>query len=282
MATEVLIPTSTTAADVNLSGDHTTVDDNPDSPGGDWRAASSNNVNSVSAHGFNTPTGSPTTGVGLQNFKIYARLTVNASTCTYNVYVSESGTRLNGGSAVATGSLTSTTGQLITAAWDASLLGTADGSLVECEFEVVKSGGSPANRTSGEVDAIEWNVDYSAATTYFKTIQETSTRSTSVASASVISKVISVTRTMTTSLGKTTLKTLSNTSTRSVQLGKTIFKTLSVTSTRSTQLAKKTIITIVVTSTRSVSVATKFIAKVIGNGVKKAAKGLSMGLGIWS
>lgn len=163
MATEVLIPTSTVTGDSNLSGDHTTVDDDPDSPGGDWRTASSNNANSVSAHGFNTPTGNPTTGAGLQNFKIYARLTANGTACTYNVYVRESGTRLNSGAAIATGTLTSTTGQLITAPWDASLLGTADGSLVECEFEVVKSGGAPAARTSGEVNAIEWNVDYTEA-----------------------------------------------------------------------------------------------------------------------
>lgn len=163
MATETLLPTTTLASDANLSGDHTTVDDDPDSPGGDWRTATSDNANSVAHHGFNTPTGNPTTGAGLQNFKIYARLTVNGTACTYNVYLLESGTRLNGGAAIATGSLTSTTGQLITAAWDASLLGTANGSNVEVEFEVVKSGGAPAARTTGEVDAIEWNVDYTEA-----------------------------------------------------------------------------------------------------------------------
>lgn len=163
MATEVLSPTSTVTGDANLSGDHTTVDDDPDSPGGDWRTASSNNANSVAAHGFDTPTGNPTTGAGLQNFKIYARLSPNGTSITYNVYLRESGTRLNGGTAIATGSLTSTTGQLITANWDATLLSTANGSLVEVEFETVKSGGAPAARTTGEVDAIEWNVDYTAA-----------------------------------------------------------------------------------------------------------------------
>ncbi len=167
MANEVLLPTSTTAADANLTGNHTAVDDDPDSPGGDWRGASSNNSNSASAHGFNTPTGNPTTGAGKQNFKVYARLTANATSCTYNVYVSESGTRLNGGAAIATGSLTSTTGQLITTTWDATLLGTADGSLVECEFVVTKSGGGPSSRTTGEVDAIEWNVDYTIAVTNY-------------------------------------------------------------------------------------------------------------------
>ncbi len=186
MPTEVLTPNSTESADSNLTGDHTAVDDDPDSPGGDWRTASSNNSTSTAAHGFGTPTGSPNTGSGLQNFKIYARLTANATSCTYNVYLSESGTRLNGGSSIATGSLTSASGQLITASWDATLLGTADGSLVECEFVVTKSGGSPGNRTTGEVDAIEWNVDYSAgAVTSFMTI--------SVSPAAVSSLVISKT-----------------------------------------------------------------------------------------
>lgn len=161
MATEVKYPDSTVTGDSNLSGNHTSVDEDADAPLGDWRTASSNNADSVAAHGFPTPTGNPNTGAGLQNFKIYARLTANGTACTYNVYLRESGTRLNGGAAIATGSLTSTTGQLITATWDASLLGTADGSLVECEFVVTKSGGAPASRTSGEIDAMEWNVDYS-------------------------------------------------------------------------------------------------------------------------
>lgn len=166
MPNEVLYPTTTLAADANLSGNHATVAEDADTPLGTWRTATSNNANSVSNHGFNMPTGTPTTGAGLQNFKIYARLTVNATACTYNVYLAESGTRVNGGAAIATGSLTSTTGQLITASWNASLLGTSDGSNVEIEFEVVKSGGAPGDRTTGEVDAIEWNVVYNTPATF--------------------------------------------------------------------------------------------------------------------
>ena len=160
MGTETLSPNSTTAADSNLSGNHLTVDDNPDSPGGDWRTATSDNSNSVSAHGFPTPTATLTTGLASQQFKVYARLTVNGTSCTYNIYLSESGTRVNGGAAIATGSLTSTTGQLISVNWDAALLADTSGANAEIEFEVVKSGGSPGARTTGEVDAIEWNVVY--------------------------------------------------------------------------------------------------------------------------
>lgn len=162
MANEALQPGALLVQD-NLVGAVTAIDDDPDSPDGSWLTASSDNSNSVAVTSFPTPTGDPTTGAGLQNFKIYARLTTNGTSCTYNVYLRENGTRINGGSAIATGSLTSTSGQLITATWNASLLGTADGSLVECEFEVVKSGGSPSNRTTGEVGAVEWNVDYTVA-----------------------------------------------------------------------------------------------------------------------
>lgn len=176
MATETLVPTGVTAADSNLSGDHTTIDDDPDSPGGDWRTATSNNANSNCAVSFDTPTGNPTTGAGLQTFKAYARLTPNGTACTWNCYVAESGTRLNGGAAIGTGTLTSTTGELLTATWDAALLGTADGSAVECDFEVVKSGGAPAARTTGEFDAVEWVVDYTVGgggTKKLTTLQDT-------------------------------------------------------------------------------------------------------------
>lgn len=150
----------------NLSGALTDIDDDPDSPDGLWLTASSNNANSICRVSFPTPTGNPTTGAGLQNFKWWARLTPNGTACTYNVYLYENGTVLNGGAAIATGSLTSTSGQLITATWDATLLGTADGSLVEAQLEVVKSGGAPGARTTGEVGAVEWNVDYTAGVTY--------------------------------------------------------------------------------------------------------------------
>jgi hypothetical protein len=163
--TEDVLPNGLGASDANLNGTAADIDDDPQSPGGDWRTAQSDNANSVCHAQFATPANTPATGAGLQTFEIYARLTTNGTACTYNVYLYENGTVLNGGTAIATGSLTSTTGQLITATWNASLLGTADGSLVECVFEVVKSGGNPASRTSGEVDAVRWVSAYSATET---------------------------------------------------------------------------------------------------------------------
>ena len=165
MATQTLAPGSIYSSS-NLSGAVTDIDEAVASPDANWLTASSNNVDSNLVVDFPTPTNTPGTGTGLQQFQIYARLTANGTACTYNVYLCETdGTRLNGGSAIATGSLTSTTGQTITATWDASLLGTADGSAVQCEFDVTKAGGAPSNRTTGEVGAIEWDAYYDSSRT---------------------------------------------------------------------------------------------------------------------
>jgi len=139
------------------------LDDDPDSPGGDWVTADDDKSAGVLVVGFPTPTGNPTTGAGVQEFKIYTRLTVNGNACSYNIYLSEAGTRRNGGTAIASGSVTSTTGQLITATWNASLLSTADGSDVELDAAFGFVGGGPSSRTAVEVDAVEWNVTYDAA-----------------------------------------------------------------------------------------------------------------------
>jgi hypothetical protein len=165
MATERQAPDALLVQD-NLSGALTDIDEDPDSPDGLWLAAISNNANSVCVVSFPTPTGNPTVGAGLQEFKWWARLTPNGTACDYDIYLRENGTRRNGGLPIASGSLTSTSGQLLSATWNASLLGTPDGSLVEAELVVTKSGGAPASRTTGEVGAVEWNVVYDVGQIY--------------------------------------------------------------------------------------------------------------------
>ncbi len=49
------------------------------------------------------------------------------------------------------------TGVVVSAAWDASLLGSADGSAVEVRVVGHRSGGSPTKRRTVEVGAVEWN-----------------------------------------------------------------------------------------------------------------------------
>ena len=141
----------------NLVGSLTDIDEGVTSPDGLWLTASSDNSNSDLTVTFPTPTTAPLVGVDQQSFRIWARLTANGTDCTYNIYLANSTGRLNGGVAIGTGTLTSTTGQEVTASWNANLLTTSDGSDVRLDFEVVKSGGAPASRTTGEVGAVEWD-----------------------------------------------------------------------------------------------------------------------------
>lgn len=162
MAQERLAPDAL-LLQTNLAGALADIDEDPDSPDGSWLTADSNNSDSVAAVSFPTPTDTPSTGAGLQEFRIWARTTPNGSTVSYSIYLRENGTRINGGSAIATGSISSTSGEIISATWDASLLGTADGSLVECEAEFKKTGGPPNSRTTGELGAVEWNAEGAAS-----------------------------------------------------------------------------------------------------------------------
>jgi RHS repeat-associated protein len=53
-----------------------------------------------------------------------------------------------------------TTGEVVSVTWDAALLRTADGSDVELVVVGHRSGGSPKNRRTVGVGAVEWNAEY--------------------------------------------------------------------------------------------------------------------------
>jgi len=158
MAAETKLPDSI-ITQTNLSGTLTDIT----AQDGNWLTASSNNADSVLHVSFPTPTGPPNTGAGLQNFSVQYRVTANGSSVTFNAYLYENGSVLNGGTAIDTWASTSTTGAVREITWDASLLGTSDGSLVEVQIVATKSGGSPSNRTTGEFGYVDWDVDYSLA-----------------------------------------------------------------------------------------------------------------------
>lgn len=165
MTAETLAP-DVLLTQTNLVGALTDIDDDPGSPDGLWLTASNNNANSVCIVSFGTPTDSPTTGAGVQTFQMWARASPNARNIDWSMYLLEGGVRRNGGTAIATGTLTNgTSGEMVSGTWDAALLSTADGSAVECEVVFTKTGGSPSNRTTGEVGAVEWNADVSEALT---------------------------------------------------------------------------------------------------------------------
>ncbi len=146
----------------NLSGAYTNVTDDPDSPDANWLTTSNNNADTDVRASVPTPTGNPTVGAGLQEFRVQVRKWDGTGTPTVRVEVWETG----GSSALAASSeidVTSATGQVVSLTWNASILGTADGSAVEIVVHGTKTGGSPSTRATVEVGAIEWNVDYTTA-----------------------------------------------------------------------------------------------------------------------
>jgi len=144
----------------NLTGAVTDIDEDPDSPDGNWLTTPGGDTPIVLRNSFGTPTGNPTAGAGLQEFKAWVRRTNNSATriptMTFEVY--------DDGSLHATietdVDVNSTSGEMHSGTWDASGLSSADGSTVELRIVGTRSGGPAAQRNNVEIGAVEWNVDY--------------------------------------------------------------------------------------------------------------------------
>jgi len=146
------------AAQANQTGVVTSIDEDPDSDGGDWLAWDGNGNTSCRVT-FPTPTGSPTTGAGLQEFRVLLRNDAAGTNGTgWSLQLFENAVL---DSTIATGTDPNEAGEVIAGTWDASSLGTADGSIVECMLLQTSGGtGNPSARKGIEVGAIEWNVTY--------------------------------------------------------------------------------------------------------------------------
>jgi len=135
-----------------------TIDEDPDASGTDFCAASNNNTNVEGYVSFPTPTGNPTVGADLQEFRIQVREfdTGQTGTPTARIELWENGVLVRAGSDVNV----TTQDQVISFTWNANELATANGSLVEAKMIGTKTGGSPGTRNTVDFGAIEWNVDY--------------------------------------------------------------------------------------------------------------------------
>jgi len=147
----------------NLTGVINTIQDDPDAPDGQWMVATGNNVNTQVRTSFPTPTGNPTVGADLQEFKVWVRQFDETQTGTPNCRLElfENGGLIRAGSdtPVPDGGL------LLSFTWNANEIATADGSLVECNVFGTAVGGAPGARNTVEVGALEWNVTYSVGGT---------------------------------------------------------------------------------------------------------------------
>jgi len=158
-ATESLSPDALLQQD-NLTGAITDIDEDPDSPDDSWLTTTGSG--STLRVSYPTPTGNPTQGAGLQEFRLWLRKdAAGGGTPSCNLEVYENGSLHQ---TISTGnSITSTTGQILAGNWDASGLTNSDGSGVELRLVSTKGGGGP-NERNIEVGAVEWNVDYTLPT----------------------------------------------------------------------------------------------------------------------
>jgi hypothetical protein len=161
MAQERLPPDAILAM-TELSGVVGDIQDDPDSPDTNWLVASGNNVNTDVRTSFGTPGTAPKVGADLQEFRVLCRQfdEGQGGTPDGRVELWEDGGLIRAGSdtPIPQG------GIVLSFTWNANELGTPDGSLVECKVVGTKSGGSPSNRNSTEVGAVEWNEEYSTGT----------------------------------------------------------------------------------------------------------------------
>lgn len=162
MATERLAPDSL-LVQTGLTGAVTAIDEDPDSPDGSW-LTTSNNTTTVCRVSFPTPTGEPTVGAGLQEFRALVRKTNHSTDPTATIEVYENGSLVT--TLVSSQTISSTTGVVLSGTWNASSLSTSNGSQVELRVSGTPGGGNPNNRASVEVGAVEWNVTYTAAQTH--------------------------------------------------------------------------------------------------------------------
>jgi len=159
MATETILPdgiqSSAQYSTLNLAD----IDEDPASPDGTFGTWDGNG-NTSCVVDFPTPTPTPTTGAGLQTFRVEIRRDggTGSNSVNWSLELWESGVIV--GSALATGTTTSTS-EVVSGTWDAASLATSDGSNAQCAMVQTSGGtGGPSARRGLEVGAFAWDVDY--------------------------------------------------------------------------------------------------------------------------
>ena len=138
--------------DCTVSNAHATLDDDPQSPGGDWCNATTN-ADTLIRVLFDSPTGDISTGTNAQTFELYVRRDTTSApgngvpTVQMDAYDDTSLIEAGG-----LQSVNSDTGELLTETWTSN---TIDGSGVEVDIDCQEAGGGP-NQRSCDFDAVRW------------------------------------------------------------------------------------------------------------------------------
>ncbi|MCH8165233.1 MAG: CotH kinase family protein [Planctomycetes bacterium] len=153
------LPLDTVLDSLNLTGATVAnLDDDPDAAGTDWATATTNNVNTVVHAAFPNPSGLLVDGFGLQEFRASVRKNAasGAGTPTARIELRQNGQLVRAGPNIDV-TARSASQQVISLTWDATEILVA--AAVECKVIGTKSGGSPANRASVDIGAVEWNAE---------------------------------------------------------------------------------------------------------------------------
>ncbi len=120
-------------------------------------AATGNNTNTEYGVDFPTPSGNPTVGADLQEFRAGVIEFDSGQTGTPDARIElwENGALVRAGSNTPVSVYA-----VLSLTWNANELATADGSLVQCKVIGTKSGGGPTARNTARIGHIEWNVTF--------------------------------------------------------------------------------------------------------------------------
>lgn len=156
---------SVTNSNCTTANFHTTTDDDPDAPGGDWCTTTADNAAHDATVQFTNPSITLDNTSDAQQIALYVRHSqTGGDTPTVAIHIfdgvdcadphDQTGTAQN---------ITSDTGQLLTENWTSAGISSPADVCVQlvCTF----AGGPPASRNSCEYDAIEWRAAEGAAST---------------------------------------------------------------------------------------------------------------------
>ncbi len=158
MAAETLRPDGQLSCSSLVTCDFLEHDEDPDVSSVTINAID-NNRNTEYGVDFPTPSGNPTVGADLQEFRAGIEEFDSGQTGTPQARIElwESGALVRAGTNVNVSVYT-----VLSFTWNANELTTADGSLVQCKVIGSKSGGSPSARNTVRIGHIEWNAEVDA------------------------------------------------------------------------------------------------------------------------
>ncbi len=156
MPTETQRPTGELSDSGLVPNDHLDHDHDPDSDSTTVNAIS-NNVNTEWGADFDTPTGPPTIGAGLQEFRAGVEEfdPGQSGTPQARIELWESGALVRAGSYVDVRAFT-----VLSFLWNADELLIGAGAPVQMKVRGSKTGGKPSKRNTIRIGGMEWNVDY--------------------------------------------------------------------------------------------------------------------------